>query len=215
MRHEARGAAPWARPPAGLTAPERHVGFTTAAIVASLALSAGGTALTMYGQRKAGQSAAQAGIDQKKASDSQADLADYNAKVADLQGKDAVERGALDESKFRAHVRGQIGSQRTGFAAQGVDVGFGSPVDAQADTAYLGELDALTIRNNAAREAWGFQVQATDLRARADIARKTGVYQEKAGQANQSAYQTASWGTLLGGGASLFSQSYGFANAGH
>jgi len=81
------------------------------------------------------------------------------AEIADLQAKDAIERGALDEQRFRQSIRATIGAQRAGFAGANIDVGYGSAVDVQADAAFLGELDALTLRNNAglvAHAAAGF-----------------------------------------------------------
>lgn len=183
--------------------------FTTLAIVSLI-----GTGISAYSQYKAGKKAEEAakatGVHQKEASESQAQLADYNASVADLQAQDAVARGAEEESKFRTQVRGAIGAQRAGFAAGNIDVGYGSAVDVQADAAYLGELDALTIRTNAKREAWGFNVQGEDLRRRAQIARKEGVYLESAGNAYRSGGGLAATGTILGGASSLLQMKYGF-----
>lgn len=186
-------------------------GLTLTAL--SLILAGAGTATQVYGQKKAGDAAKAAGEKGKVASESQAQLADFNASVADLQAKDAIERGAEAESKFRTTIRGAIGAQRAGIAAGNVDVGFGSAVDVQGDAAFLGELDAMTIRTNAAREAWGYNVQATDLRKRADIARKEGVYLEAAGQQNKQAAYIGAAGSLLGGTSSLLQMKYGFDKA--
>jgi hypothetical protein len=186
-------------------------GFTLTAL--SLILAGAGTATQVYGQKKAGDAAKASGEAQKKASESQAQLADFNASVAELQAKDAIERGAEAESRFRTTIKATIGSQRAGIAAGNIDVGFGSAPDVQADAAFLGELDALTIRTNAARESWGYNVQAQDLRKRADIARKEGVYLEAAGGQAKSAANLAAAGSLLGGGASLLQMKYGFDKA--
>lgn len=182
-------------------------GFTTALI---LGLTAAGAATSAVGTWKSGTQAKKAGEAQKRAADSQAELLDFNAHVADLQAVDAVERGATDESRYRVGVRQLIGSQRVGFAAGNIDVGVGSAVDTQADTAMLGELDAMTIRQNAAREAWGYKVQATDTRKRAQIARQEGVMLEAAGKANQTAARVATVGGILGAGGSLLEAKYGF-----
>lgn len=170
----------------------------------------GSAAFSAWQQHRAGQQQAEAGVHAREAADSQARLQDYNAKVADLQAADAVARGAEDESRFRTTVRTAIGTQRAGFAASNIDVGFGSAVDVQADAAYLGELDALAIRNNAARQAWGFKVSAEDLRMRADIARREGVYLEATGQQQATNANYAAAGTLIGGTASLLATRYGF-----
>lgn len=175
----------------------------TALAIASLALSA-------YGQIKAGKASKAAGKAQHAAADSQADLADYNASVADLQAKDAIARGVEQENRFRSGVRLMIGSQRAATAGSNIDVGYGSALDVQADAAFLGELDALTIRTNAGREAWGFETQGEDLRRRGEIARKEGVYLERAGNAAGNAAYVGAAGTIAGGSMNLLEARYGF-----
>lgn len=172
-----------------------------------------GAAVSAWQQHRQGQQAQQAGVHQQAAANSEADLQDYNAKVADLQARDAVVRGSEEESRLRTQTRGIVGTQRAGFAASNIDVGFGSAVDVQADASYLGELDALTVRNNAAREAWGFQQSAEDLRRRATIARKEGVYLADAGRQAATTGNIAAAGTLIGGTTSLLKAKYGFDRA--
>jgi len=174
-----------------------------------LALAVGGAALNAVGSIKAGNAAKRAGQAQQDAANDAGDLADYNAQVADLQAQDAIARGADEEHRFRTRVRGAIGAQRAGFAASNIDVGYGSAVDVQADAAYLGELDALTIKTNAAREAWGYEVQGEDLRRRGQIARKEGKYALESGKAYQTASRYQAAGSILGTGASLLEARYG------
>lgn len=173
-------------------------------------IAIGGLAYKAYQDHKAGSEAKKAAEAGQAAANSEADLSDFNASVADLQAQDALQRGADTESRFRTTVRGMIGQQRATFAGGNINVGVGSAVDVQADAAYLGELDAQTIRNNATREAWGFSNQAVDLRKRADIMRKTGVNILAAGQAQQSAANRAAFGDVLIGGASLAEARYGY-----
>jgi hypothetical protein len=73
----------------------------------------------------------------------------------------------------------------------------------QADTAYLGELDALQIRANTQREVWGYQVQQEDLLYGAQVARK-------GGQAAKTASNFQAAGTLIGAGNSLLMSKYGW-----
>lgn len=177
----------------------------------AIGLAAAGTATSVVGQVKAGNAAKRAGAAQQDASNSEAALSDWNAQVADLQAKDATARGADEEARFRSSVKGMIGSQRAGIAASNIDVGFGSAVDVQANTAYQGELDALTIKTNAAREAWGYSMSAEDLRQRAAIQRKEGVNQAAAGRQQQAASRWNAAGTIVGG-ASFLAQQYGFGS---
>lgn len=167
-------------------------------------------AYNAYQQHESGQAAKKVGTAQEAAANDAADISDYNAQVADEQAADATARGTEQENKFRAGVRGIIGTQRAGFAGNGVDVGFGSSVDVQGDAAYLGELDALQIRTNAAREAWGYQVQAEDLRKSAAVQRKTGQNAALAGQNAATAANYQAVGTVIGGATSLLTSRYGF-----
>lgn len=164
-----------------------------------LGLAAVGTATQVRGQVKAGRAA-------KEAGEAEAGRLEYNARIAEAQGDDALLRGTEEEQRFRSTVRGLIGSQRAAFAAQGVDVASGSAVDVQADAAYLGELDALTIRSNAQREAWGFRHSAQDLRMGAEVARR-------GGQSAATASRYAAAGTVLGTGSSLLLARYGWGRA--
>lgn len=97
-----------------------------------------------------------------------------NASLADQAAADAIARGHEAELRQRTATSGLIGSQRASLAASGVQVDTGSAKDVQADSAYLGELDALMIRNNARREAYGYQVQAVQDRAAAQNALRAG-----------------------------------------
>ncbi len=103
-----------------------------------------------------------------------AGIDDFNADSLHAQAVDATARGRETEGRFRTEVKGMIGTQKAGYAGQGVEVGSGSALDVQKDTAYQGELDALTLRTNAAREAWGYDVAAKGQRKGAEATRKLG-----------------------------------------
>lgn len=178
----------------------------------AIGLIVAGAASKAYGQKKAGDAAKKQGQAEQGAAESQAQLSEYNAAVADLQAQDAVTRGELDANTFRTRTRALIGEQRAGFAAGNIDVGFGSAVDVQADAAFVGELDALTIRTNAARQAWGFKVEGQDQRMRATIQRKEGANAAAVGKARQSQAKWEIAGTVLGAGESLLAAKYGFGS---
>jgi len=195
-------------------------------------LAAGGAATSAYGQVRRGreeEKAARAQGDAEvraaeaaaRASESQAELAEYNAAIADIQARDTEVTGDQAAQRFRSRTKGLIGEQRAGIAAGNIDVGYGSAVDVQADAALLGELDALTVRTNAAREAWGFRVEAEDSRTRAGIlkdeateTRKTGKFNQQAAyESGKAARSAGKWGaasTLIGAGTSLLESRYGF-----
>ena len=181
------------------------VGTTLALIIAGA-----GIGLQAYGQVRAGQAAKEAGKAQRASAESEAQLAEYNAAVARIQSTDAEKRGAEAANRFRTQIKEVIASQRAGYAAGNIDVQYGSAVDVQDDARLLGELDMLTLRTNAAREAWGFDVQEQDLRRRAEIARKEGVYHEAAGRAAATSHYVGAAATVASGGGSLLLNRYGF-----
>lgn len=97
-----------------------------------------------------------------------------NAHFMESQALDAEKRGKEDESDLRVRIRQQIGTARAAYAAQGVQVSEGSVAETEASIAYMGEKDAVRIRNNAAREAWGYRVQAWNAKTQAKLARAEG-----------------------------------------
>jgi hypothetical protein len=87
---------------------------------------------------------------------------EQNAVRAEQQGDADAERQDLKTAQL-------MGSQRAALAAQGGDVNAGSDLDIVGDTARAGKLDELTIRNNAARHAYDFRVQAAGLGSQAGL----------------------------------------------
>jgi len=179
-----------------------------------IGLGIAGLGLQTYGTIQAGRAQTAAGEASKRIGEAQAGLAEMNAQIADLQAEDARSRGHLDAQRYRQQVRTLLGEQRAAIGASGIDVGTGTAVDVQVDTEMLGELDARTILLNADREAWGYDVEATDLRARAEILRQEGANAAEIGRANARASYISGAGTLLSGGANLLNAHYGFAEGG-
>lgn len=111
--------------------------------------------------------------------------------------EDARKRGETEEYRQRLRTLNLAAKQRSAFASAGVDVSVGSPLDLLGDTFALGELDALTVRNNAAREAMGFEDAAFQNRVNADN------YTSQAGllstQASNVSPSTSAFTTLLSG----------------
>ncbi len=181
--------------------------------MAALALTAIGVGLNIYGQLRAGREAKRQAEAAARARESEAGLLDYNAQVADVQAQDAIERGADEESRFRTGVRGLIGQHRADVGAGGTIVGEGSAADVEADVKFLEELDAMQIRNNAARQAWGYKVDAGDIRERARIARTEGTELRRAGKEAQKGARIGAATTGILFGASLLEQKYGMRSS--
>lgn len=157
--------------------------------VATSALIIGGlTAAKGYLDYRAGKDAANAA---KSEAAYNAEVFGRNADLAEEQAVDALARGRASEMALRRKGRGLTASQRASFAAQGLDINSGSAMDVQQNDIALSELDALTIRNNAQREALGFRKQAAYDREDAELALK-------GGRARANAItKEATYGTLL------------------
>lgn len=127
---------------------------------AAIALTATGAGLTANAQYQSGR------MNQR--------IYEYDAKIADAQADDALARGRDLAGEKALQIKSTIATQRVRQAASGVDVSRGSALDVQANTAALGARDLAIIRNNAAREAWGYKVQSQDYLLRGKVARETG-----------------------------------------
>jgi hypothetical protein len=145
---------------------------TTIALVAGFA----GSGVAAYSSYESGQA--------------QKALANTNARLADEQAADSTRRGQIEEDRRRALTRQQLGAQRVALGANNVVSSTGTPLGLLAETAEYGELDALTIRNNAAREAFGYKVEAGNSRTRGRIASREGTL--------------GAFSTILGGGAQAY-----------
>jgi hypothetical protein len=158
---------------------------TTIVMVAGLVLGAVGAVQ----QNNAGKAAAQA----------QEEQAEENAKFAEAQATNATMTGLVEEDRRRAQTRAMLAKQRTAMAANNVDMSTGTPLELLGDTAAIGEQDALTIRANAAREAWGYRSQ--------------GVNYKNHGAAGVAAAKNQGRATLLTTAGNMAQQGYGFAGS--
>lgn len=91
--------------------------------------------------------------------------ADADQRMLHLRSDDAIRRGQIDEGYSRVETQRVGGEQRAALAAQGIDPDSGSAGQIQTETQVMGGVDALTIRNNAWREAWGYRVEADRVAA--------------------------------------------------
>lgn len=128
----------------------------------------GATGALAFSQVASGYSQASA---QRAEGDYQKSIFDINARFAEAQAKDAIKRGDKEAIELTKRAKRLIGSQRVSLAAQGIDIESGTALQIQEDTAELSEADAMTIRNNAWKEAWGYRVQAFDFRNRGEFAK--------------------------------------------
>lgn len=119
----------------------------------SLAGMVGGAAFSILGAYNSSKS-------NKKAYEYNAVVEQNNAKFAEMQAQDAIARGHNTEAVSRMQTAQLMGKQRATMAARGIALDEGSPLNILNDTAYMGEHDALVIRDNTAKEAWALRNQS-------------------------------------------------------
>lgn len=100
------------------------------------------------------------------------DAAEYNAAVArnnetmaNHEKAAEAERGVQAELDQRRQTRLFKGAQITSMAAAGLDLSEGSAADILAGTDYMGEVDALRIRDDSARKQWAIGEKAKGFAA--------------------------------------------------
>lgn len=87
-------------------------------------------------------------------------VARINSKLLDKKAEDALERGKSSAADFRKKADGFKGSQLAALAQSGVDVNYGSALNARTETDLLSIEDEEKIKNNAALEAWGYKTES-------------------------------------------------------
>lgn len=134
----------------------------------------------------------------QKEGDMEAAIFGKNADIAKEQAKDAIARGNDAELRQRFKMRTLAGTQQASFSGQGVTTGVGSAGQVATSDFQLGEMDALNIRENAAREALGFQRQA-------DIFQYQGEMVRLAARNKARATRNQGWTSLINFGGDMFS----------
>ena len=168
------------------------VTLATAAI-ATAAVGVGVQTYGAYTQQKAANAAAEYN----------AKILESNAKVSEYNAENARQRGELEEKQFRLRLSQEKGSARAAFGASGALVNDGSSQDYLSDLAEFGEMDALTIRHNAATEAYGYKVQSQNYVSQGNLSRMS-----------KASTGLAAGTTLLTGTSSLLSQTAKFKQGG-
>lgn len=165
--------------------PETIAAISESAAAASPYLTAASAVVSTVGALSSAAATARSAKYNAGLAAENAQIANQNATMAGAAGE---QQAALAEQKTRATV----GAIKAGQAGSGVDVNTGSAVDVQSSAAALGETDAINIRANAARQAYGYQTQATGYTAQQQLDKATADNAGVAGDITAGA-------TLLGG----------------
>lgn len=131
---------------------------------AGLAMAAIGTAVSVSGQMQQASAA-------KAAANYQSEVAAGNATIATQNANMAAQSGETQAAAQEQKTRQQVGAITAAEGSSGVDINSPTATAVRTSQSELGALDAQTIRSNAARTAYGYQVQAAGFQdnAAADI----------------------------------------------
>ncbi len=174
-------------------------GGVSATTAIEVGVAVAGAAASAYGAMQQANAQAQAGKFNAQVAANNATIATQNANYAARAGDEAAN---VEQMKNRAKIGGILANQ----AASGVDVNQDSAVDIRQSAAELGQLDTETIRANAARKAYGYQVDAVDSTNQSNLDK----YQAKSAQ---SAGAIGAAGTILGAAGGVADKYGGFLNS--
>lgn len=176
---------------AGATAAAGGAGFlgtAGAALAANAgAISLGSTLLSGFGAIQQSRAASSSAKYNAAVAANNAATATQNANFAGAEGEQNV---AASLAKTRAEVAATKANQ----GASGVDINSTSFSDVRDSEARVGKLNALNIRSQAARKAYGYQTDASTFTG------QQGLYKSEAKSAKTSGYINAAT-TVLGGAA--------------
>ena len=185
-----------------MTSPANAAGMGQAGI----GLAGIGAVTNAYGTYESGQA-------QSKMYGYQAGLAQYNAQIDKQNADYAMAAGEQSAAKYGMGARFQAGKIVAAQSASGIAIGGGSAADVVAGQKTVTDIDMATIRNNAARTAYGYETKAVSDTAQA------GIY--SAASANASAAgKIGAIGSLISGAGSVatkwsqYGQTFGGAGGG-
>ncbi|TXH55882.1 MAG: hypothetical protein E6Q97_07795 [Desulfurellales bacterium] len=129
-----------------------------------IALSVLGGGLSMFGALSEGAANARMANYRAGIADMNSQIAKQNADYARTVGEAQARRSGMKTAEV-------IANQKTAQSGSGLDVNFGSPAAVRDSTAALGREDQSTIRETAARRAYGYDVEAANQTAQAGVER--------------------------------------------
>lgn len=132
-------------------------GGISATTAIEVGVAVAGAAASAYGAMQSAHAQAESGKFNAQLAKNNATIAAQNA---DYAGKAGEAEAGVQQMKNRAKIGGILANQ----AASGIDVNSGSAVDIRQSAAELGQLDTETVRANAARKAYGYQIDEVDAK---------------------------------------------------
>ena len=121
-----------------------------------LGLAAAGTAAGVAGQMQQASAA-------KASADYQSQVAAGNAAIATQNAQESAASGEQQAAISEQKTRAEVGSELAAQGASGVDINSPTAMAVRTSQDMTGQLDAQTIRSNAARQAYGYETQSTNF----------------------------------------------------
>ena len=106
-----------------------------------------------------------------QAANAQADAAEQNARLAEAKVAETEQLKQQQLADINEAKRQTIGTQRAAMAASGIDSSMGSGLKELTDTAYIAKQDRDETEFNAAKEEWGYKMEARNYRDQAAATR--------------------------------------------
>lgn len=153
-----------------------------AAAVPIMGLQVAGSMMSAYGAYQSGHA--------------NAAILRMNAEYARTQAAEARQAGEYQAGIVDIKEAGMAGAEASSFAGQGVVAGAGSAASVVTTSAAVSEADKAMLRLNASRQAYGFEMQATNDQFQADMAIR-GASWGAATSVVQGAGQAAFTGAML------------------
>lgn len=155
------------------------------------AAAAVAAAVSAYGTISASEAQAQSAKYESR-------VAENNAAIAQQNASWAAQAGNAQAEQKQLQTRAKVGGIMAAEAASGIDINSGSGLDVRSSASELGELDAINIRSNAARTAYGYNVQSTSDQNQSQL-------DQFQAQNDQSAGNIKAASTLIGSAGSAYS----------
>lgn len=136
-------------------------GFQELSLGASALSGLGAVGSTLAGEKSAKYNAAIAG---------------NNAQIASQNATTSIQEGEANAAAASQASKAKIGGILANQGASGVDVNSGSSLDTRASAADVGELNAINIRSQAARSAYGFETSGVNSTAEQNMDESQAAY---------------------------------------
>jgi hypothetical protein len=103
----------------------------------------------------------------------QAAVADMNEEIAEGNSKYSLQVGEVEAQQAGLKAKSELGEMTASQGASGLDVNVGSAVKVRSSMIEVGDYTQSIIRSSAAKKAYGYDIEAMQYGAQADVYRYT------------------------------------------